>query len=277
MKESKQETDLRGFVCCRKHRLISHYSKFLLILIVMFCQICSGDPIVLHDVTRETGITFKHTDGSSGNRYIMETVTAGLALFDYDNDGDVDIYFLSGMPLKGTKYKIQPKNELYRNEGDWKFTNVTEQARVGDTGYGLGVAVGDYDNDGDPDIYVNNHGPNTLYRNNGNGTFTDVTKKAGVANGSYTGAGACFLDMDKDGDLDLYVSSYLQFSYDTHRTGTADGFPVYVGPNYFPAAPDVRYRNNGDGTFTDVSKNSGIAEHLSWGMGTVCGDYDNDG
>ncbi|MHC4103382.1 MAG: CRTAC1 family protein [Planctomycetota bacterium] len=277
MKESKQETDLSGFVCCRKHRLISHYSKFLLILIVMFCQICSGDPIVLHDVTRETGITFKHTDGSNGNRYIMETVTAGLALFDYDNDGDVDIYFLSGMPLKGTKYKVQPKNELYRNEGNWKFTNVTKEARVGDTGYGLGVAVGDYDNDGDPDIYVNNHGPNTLYRNNGNGTFTDVTKKAGVANGSYTGAGACFLDMDKDGDLDLYVSSYLQFSYDTHRTGTADGFPVYVGPNYFPAAPDVLYRNNGDGTFTDVSKNSGIAEHLSWGMGTVCGDYDNDG
>ncbi|MCP4260951.1 MAG: CRTAC1 family protein [Planctomycetes bacterium] len=248
----------------------------VLILTAVFCQICPGSAIVLHDVTKETGITFKHTDGSSDKRYIMETVSAGLALFDYDNDGDVDIYFLSGKPLKGTKYKVQPKNELYRNEGGWKFTNVTEQARVGDTGYGLGVAIGDYDNDGNLDIYVNNHGPNVLYRNNGNGTFTDVTKKAGVANGSYTGAGACFLDMDKDGDLDLYVSSYLKFSYENHMVSHADGFPVYGSPSFFPAAPDVLYRNNGNGMFTDVSKSSGIADHVSWGMGMVCSDYDND-
>jgi hypothetical protein len=207
----------------------------------------------------------------------METVASGLALFDYDNDGDIDIYFLNGGPLKGAKFDVPPKNALYRNEGNWKFTDVTEQARVSDTGYGLGVVVGDYDNDGDSDIYLNNHGPNVLYRNNGNGTFTDVTEKAGVANGSHTGAGACFLDMDKDGDLDLYVSSYFDFSYENHRTNVADGFPVYTGPVSFPAAPDVLYRNNGNGTFTDVSKSAGVAGHVSWGMGVVCGDYDNDG
>ncbi|MGD8500862.1 MAG: CRTAC1 family protein, partial [Phycisphaerales bacterium] len=191
--------------------------------------------------------------------------------------GDIDIYFLSGAPLKGAKFDVPPKNALYRNEGGWKFTNVTEQARVGDTGYGLGVAAGDYDNDGDLDIYVNNHGPNVLYRNNGNGTFTDVTKTAGVANGSHTGAGACFLDIDKDGDLDLYVSSYIKFTYDTHKTITVDSFPTYVGPAFFPPAPDALYRNDGDGTFTDVSESSGVAEYISWGMGMICCDYDNDG
>ncbi|TKJ37860.1 MAG: hypothetical protein CEE38_07280 [Planctomycetes bacterium B3_Pla] len=249
----------------------------MLALVVVFCRTCPGDSIVFRDVTRETGITFRHTDGSSGKRYIMETVAGGLALFDYDNDGDVDIYFLNGAPLKGAKFDVPPKNALYRNEGNWKFTDVTDRARVGDTGYGLGVAAGDYDNDGDLDVYVNNHGPNVLYRNNGDGTFADVTEKAGVVNGSHTGAGACFLDMDKDGDLDLYVSSYFDFSYEKHKTGVADGFPVYIGPASFPAAPDVLYRNNGDGTFTDVSKSSSVAEHVSWGMGMVCGDYDNDG
>jgi hypothetical protein len=277
MKKSKQETDLYNSVCRRKQITGNYGITLVLILTAALCKICLGSTIIFNDVTRKTGITFKHTDGSSGKRYIMETVSAGLALFDYDNDGDIDIYFLSGMPLKGAKFEIQPKNELYRNEGSWKFTNVTEEACIGDTGYGLGVAVGDYDNDGFLDIYVNNHGPNTLYRNNGNGTFTDVTKKAGVANGSYTGAGVCFLDMDKDGDLDIYVSSYLRFSYDRHRIGKADGYPIYVNPASFPAAPDVLYRNNGDGTFTDVSKSSGIDEHVSWGMGMVCGDYDNDG
>jgi hypothetical protein len=277
MNRLRHENHLRSLNRGQKQLFGNPVGKLPIILAAAICQICTAGGIILNDVAEETGITFRHTDGSSGSRYIMETVSAGLALFDYDDDGDIDIYFLSGMPLKGAEFDAEPTNELYRNEGGWKFTNVTKEAGVGDTGYGLGVAVGDYDNDGDKDIYVNNHGPNILYRNNGDGTFTDVTEKAGVGNGSYTGAGACFLDADKDGDLDLYVSSYLKFSYDSHRTGTADGYPVYVGPNYFPAAPDVLYRNNGDGTFTDISKSAGIAGHVSWGMGMVCGDYDNDG
>ncbi len=139
--------------------------------------------ISLRDVTKETGIRFRHTDGSSGEYYIIETVTAGLVLFDYDGDGDVDIYFLNGSALKGAKVDTPAGNALYRNDGGFKFTDVTDAAGVGDTGFGLGVAAGDYDNDGDLDLYVNNYGANILYRNNGDGTFTDVTSKAGVANG----------------------------------------------------------------------------------------------
>jgi enediyne biosynthesis protein E4 len=232
--------------------------------------------ILLRDVTGDAGIAFTHTDGSSGQRYIMETVSAGLALFDYDHDGDIDIYFLNGAPLKGTTTDTPPKNALYRNEGNWKFTDVTEAAHVGDTGYGLGVAVGDYDNDGDADLYLNNFGPNVLYRNNGDGTFTDITQTAGVGNGSQVGAGTCFLDIDGDGDLDLYASNYLEFSYDKHVLTATKGFPVYANPRYYPPLPDTVYRNNGDGTFTDVSKASGVGAHAGWGMGIVCGDYDND-
>ncbi len=237
----------------------------------------AGGPIRLADVTAETGITFRHTDGGCGNRYIMETVSAGLALFDYDGDGRIDIYFVNGAPLKGTPVSAPPRNALYRNEGNFRFTDVTAEAGVGDTGYGLGVAVGDYDNDGHPDLYLNNHGPNVLYRNNGDGTFTDVTAVAGVRNGRRVGAGACFLDADGDGDLDLYVATYLEFSYERHEPTTIRGFPAYTGPTHYPPVPDTLYRNNGDGTFTDISGTSGIASHAGWGMGMVCADVDNDG
>jgi len=234
-------------------------------------------PIQLRDVTRQTGVTFKHTDGNCGKRYMFEPMSAGVALLDYDDDGDVDIYFLNGAPLRGTKVAAVPQNALYRNDGNFKFTDVTRQSGAGDTGYGLGVAVGDYDNDGDADIYVNNYGPNVLYRNNGNGTFTDVTKTAGVANGHRVGAGANFIDIDKDGDLDLFVSSYVTWSYEAHIVRRRGEFEVYSGPRDYRKTRNALYRNNGNGTFTDVSAKSGIASHVSTGMGTVCADYDNDG
>ena len=256
---------------------IGYWFVAVLLLLHWSVDALAESPILLRDVTKQTGITFVHTDGGSGGHFIMETVSAGLALFDYDNDGDVDIYFLSGAPLKGTEVDVKPTNALYRNDGDWKFTDVTEQAGVGDPGYGLGVTAGDYDNDGDLDIYLNNYGPNVLYRNNGDGTFTDMAQKAGVDNGFHVGAGTCFLDMDKDGDLDLYVSIYLDFSYEKHVNTTTKGFPVYANPRFYPPMPDFLYRNNGDGTFTDVSKPSGVGNHAGWGMGIVCGDYDNDG
>ncbi len=247
-------------------------------LLLFACAFALADsPIMMTDVTKDTGITFMHTDGGSGLRYIMETVCAGLALFDYDNDGYTDIYFLNGAPLKGTEVAVPPRNALYRNEGNFKFTEVTEKAGVGDMGYGLGVAVGDYDNDGYLDLYLNNYGPNVLYHNNGNGTFTDVTEKAGVANGFKVGAGTCFLDMDKDGDVDLYVSNYLEWTYDKHVSFAQSGVPVYANPRFYPAVPDNIFRNNSDGTFTDVSLACGIGQHPGWGMGIVCGDYDNDG
>ena len=235
-------------------------------------------PIRLEDVTGETGISFVHTDGGCGRRYIVETVTAGLALFDYDGDEDVDIYFLNGSRLRGSDMDgPPPRNSLYRNEGNWRFTDVTEEAGVGDTGFGLGVAVGDYDNDGAPDIYLNNYGPNVLYRNNGDGTFTDVTTASGVDNGHKVGAGACFLDMDADGDLDLYVANYLKFSYEMHVPRTTRGFPAYPQPSSYIAEPDTVYRNNSDGTFSDVSSESGVNGHAGTGMGMVCADFDDDG
>jgi hypothetical protein len=231
----------------------------------------------LRDVTSATRIAFRHTDGSSGRRYIVETVTAGLALFDYDGDGLIDIYFLNGAPLPGSRAGIPPQNALYRNEGDWRFRDVTAQAGVGDTGFGLGVAVGDFDNDGDADLYVNNYGPSILYRNNGDGTFTDVTAPAAVGAGRQVGAGAAFLDIEGDGDLDLYVAKYIAFDPQTHPERTVDGYPVYPGPMDFPPAPDILYRNNGDGTFADVTAQAGIEDRTGTGMGLVAADYDNDG
>ncbi len=237
-------------------------------------------PIQLHDATNSTGITFRHTDGSSGRRYIVETVTAGVATFDYDNDGDLDIYFLNGAPTPGCRVAPPPRNALYRNDGDWHFSDVTEAAGVGDAGFGLGVAVADYDNDGNLDLYLNNFGPNVLYRNNGDGTFRDVTAPAGVACGQKVGAGACFLDIEGDGDLDLYCANYVRFSYEDEarrKPLVVGGFPQYRSPKEYEPEPDVLYRNNGDGSFADVSRESGVGEHAGTGMGLVCLDYDNDG
>jgi len=240
--------------------------------------ILAEGPIILRDVTKQSGITFRHTDGGGGQYYIVETVASGLATFDYDGDGLIDIYLLNGRPLRGTKWQgPPPTNRLYRNLGGFRFVDVTDKAGVGDTGFGLGVAVGDYDNDGLPDIYVNNYGPNVLYHNNGNGTFTDVTKAAGVGGGNKVGAGANFLDIDADGDLDLFVGNYIVFTYENHVATIVRGTPWYSGPRSFPKQPNQLFRNNGDGAFTEISEESGIGAHAGAGMGTIALDYDNDG
>lgn len=277
---------LGRFAPHRKQTLLSPgpvWSVVLVACVIPSQALCPAEaqepracPIRLSDVSAQVGIDFRHTDGSCGRRYIVETVTAGLALFDYDTDGDIDIYFLNGAPTRGSDVKETPRNALYRNEGNWQFTDVTTQAGVGDTGFGLGVAAADYDNDGDQDLYVNNFGPNVLYQNNGDGTFTDVTAESGVGAGSLVGAGACFLDIEADGDLDLYVANYVQFNYENHVDLVVGGFPKYVGPKDYEPEPDILYRNNGDGTFTDISREAGIAEHAGSGMGMVGVDFDND-
>jgi len=233
-------------------------------------------PIHLRDVTEESGVDFRHTDGSSGRHYIVEAMTGGVALFDYDGDGLEDIYFLNGSPLPGTVPPTIPTNGLYRNLGNFRFEDVSRLANAADEGFGLGVGVGDYNNDGFLDLYINNFGPNVLLRNNGDGTFTDVTRHAGVINGEKVGAGVAFLDIDKDGDLDLYVGNYLEFRYDQHVERTEQGYPVYPSPRDFQALPDTLYRNEGDGTFTDISIPSGIAVHAGTCMGIVAADYDGD-
>jgi hypothetical protein len=233
--------------------------------------------IRLTDVTAQTGITFRHNHGGSGQGFIVEGMVAGLVIFDYDDDGLMDIYFLNGAPLKGTVAEMPLRNALYRNNGGWKFTDVTQQAGVGDTHHGLGVTAADYDGDGDLDLYLNNFGPNVLYRNNGDRTFTDVTEQAGVGNGNKVGAGTCFFDMENDGDLDLYVSNYVNFTYENHVPIVIGGQNYQAGPQYYQPVPDTLYCNNGDGTFTDVSDSSGIGAHAGPGMGIVGADFDDDG
>jgi len=201
-----------------------------------------------------------------------------MASLDYDGDGLIDLYFLNGRPLRGTPVPdVPPRNGLYRNLGGFRFEDVTTVAGVGDLGYGLGVCVGDFNNDGLPDLYINNYGPNVLYRNNGDGTFTDVTAQAGVARGDTVGAGANFVDIDGDGDLDLFVGNYVKFTYENHVVVIIRGAEWYAGPRDFPHQPNVLYRNNGDGSFTDISRPSGIAAHAGPAMGTLAFDYDNDG
>jgi len=237
----------------------------------------AGCPIQFQDVTAQTGIAFVHTDGSSGKRWMFEPMASGVAVFDYNGDGREDIYFLTGTPLRGAKADVLPTNRLYRNDGAFRFTDVTDQAGVGKGGYGLGVAVGDYNSDGHLDIYLNNFGTNVLFRANGDGTFTDVTKEAGVAGPEKVGAGTCFLDMDGDGWLDLFVSRYIQWSYETNVSRSQMGCPIYSGPRDYPKSTNALYLNNRDGTFKDVSVASGIAAHQGAGMGCACADYDNDG
>ncbi len=241
----------------------------------------TGNPpdcsILLRDVTNKVRLGFRHNDGSGGRYYIVESMSAGVALFDYDNDGDVDLFFLNGAPMRHTPAEAPLRDALYRNDGNWRFTDVTQQAGVDDNGHGLGVCVGDYDNDGDSDLYLNNFGPNVLYRNNGDGTFTDVTKSAGVQNGNRVGAGASFLDIDGDGDLDLYVGNYLKFTFDVHVPRTKQGYAVYGSPIDYEPDADSLFRNNGDGTFTDVSIPSGIGKYAGPSMGLVSCDYDEDG
>ena len=227
-------------------------------------------------VTAEAGVDFKHTDGRSGRFYFLEELGSGAAFFDYDNDGGVDIYFVNGADLPGFQSEHPPTNVLYRNNGDGTFTDVTESAGVGDTGYGVGCCIGDIDNDGDLDLYVTNFGKNRLYRNNGDGTFTDIADQANVADDRWS-ASCAFADYDSDGDLDIYVTNYVQFQLEKNKTCKIKGVLTYCQPQDFAGAADVLYRNNGDGTFTDVTRAVGVYQPRSRGLGVVWGDYDNDG
>ena len=236
----------------------------------------AGSKTLFTDVTASVGLQFHHVDGRSGERYFLETVGSGAAFFDYDADGFIDIYFVNGADLPGFNSSLTPTNRLYRNNGDSTFTDVTAQAGVGDTGYGAGCAVGDYDNDGNLDLYVTNFGENVLYRNNGDSTFTDVTQHADVGDPRWS-LGCAFADYDNDGFVDLYVTNYIDFHFETHTNCTRKGVATYCPPESFQGAPDTLYRNNGDGTFTDVTAIAGVYNEDGKGMGVVFGDYDNDG
>jgi hypothetical protein len=262
-----------------RYLLCRFFAVTVLLLLSPLAGFAQSRSIQLQDVTKTSGIGFVHTDGSTGRRYIIETTSTGLALFDYDGDGDDDIYFPNGLPQPpGSSTGPAPRDALYRNDGDFHFTDVTDKAGLGvDVGHGQGVTAGDYDEDGDLDLYVTNFGPNVLYRNNGDGTFNDATLFAGVACGKSVSAGCCFFDMEADGDLDLYVANYVNFSYASHVPHAQLGLPAYPSPLNYVGEPDILFCNNGDGSFRDVSIESGIAAHAGRGMGVVCADYDQDG
>lgn len=233
--------------------------------------------IELLDVTKRSGITFQHSDGSYGKRQIIETVASGIATFDYDLDGDLDIYFLSGASASQSAVSVSATNRLYRNDGAWRFCDVTDRAGVGDSGHGLGAAIADFDNDGYPDIYLANFGENILFRNHGDGTFTNISDEAHVGGGHKLSAGVSFLDADADGDLDLYVANYVRFTDGMLPPLFIDGFARYRSPKDFEPEPDMYFRNNGDGSFSDATVEAGLGGYAGTGMGTICFDFDEDG
>jgi len=238
------------------------------------------------DVTRRAGVHFRTEASPTSQKYLLETMGGGVAVFDYDGDGLLDLFFVNGAKLsdpmsKGAEPdKSDPRywNRLYHNNGDGTYTDVTEKAGLRGCCYGMGVAVGDYDNDGHEDIYVTGWGSNTLYHNNGDGTFTDVTRKAGVAAAGWS-TSAAFVDYNRDGYLDIFVTRYLVWDFSMNiwcGNGSKD-MRAFCHPNLFRPATSILYRNNHDGTFTDVSEQAGISGHPGNGLGVAFNDYDHDG
>jgi hypothetical protein len=235
------------------------------------------------NIIERSRIGFVLRNSVSAEHYSIETMLGGVAVFDYNNDGLLDLFFTNGAAIPSLEKKDPSYwNRLYRNNGDGTFTDVTESSGLKGIGYSMGVAAGDYDNDGFVDLYVTGVNRNQLFHNNGNGTFTDVTDKAHVG-GMVPGIGkawsvaAGWFDYNNDGLLDLFVVNYLNYDIKTARTCPTNGVPAYCSPNDFQGTPDILYRNNGDGTFTDVSQQSHVAQYIGKGMGLAFADYDDDG
>jgi hypothetical protein len=240
-------------------------------------------PIVFDNLIDRSGITFKMNNGATPRKHQVEAMIAGVAVFDYDNDGLMDLYFVNGahlpdMDKSGRSYW----NRLYRNNGDGTFTDVTEKAGVQGAGFGMGVAAADYDNDGWVDLYVTSVNRNQLFHNNGNGTFTDVTERAGVAAihpklGKTWSTAAGWFDYDNDGRLDLFVTNYVNWSLKDEPLCKFGEIVSYCSPDAYTGQPNMLFHNNGDGTFTDVSVRSGVDKVMGKGMGVAFADYDGDG
>ena len=238
-------------------------------------QVSSRIPVVFTDVTAEAGIDFEHHNGRSGRKYLPETLGSGAAFFDYDNDGDPDIFLVNSRPWSGDGVGVTSK--LYRNEGDGRFGDVTTEAGFAIPMYGLGVAAADYDNDGFTDLYVTVLDGDRLFRNRGDGTFADVTRETGIDNARF-GTSAAWLDFDLDGNLDLLVANYVQWSIEQDLWCSMDGTKkTYCTPESYPGQPSVLYRNLGDGTFEDVSARAGIDDPTAKALGIAVFDYDSDG
>jgi enediyne biosynthesis protein E4 len=249
-----------------------------------FAALAAASPIL--EVKPLRGIDFILQNSPTAQKYLIETMPGGAALLDYNNDGLLDLFLVNGGKIAGNLQvpenfdRATPRywNRLYRQNRDGSFTDVTQAAglvHAGNGNYGMGVAVGDYDNDGYPDLYITSYGKNILYHNNGDGTFTDVTAKAGVAGGGWS-VSAGFFDYNNDGHLDLFVTRYMEWDADHNKICGGD-WHTYCPPAVFPATTCLLYRNRGDGTFEDVSERSGIAAKKGRALGVAFADYDGDG
>ena len=257
----------------------------------------SAEPIFV-EWAAAAGLAFTHDSGATGEYYIAEQMGAGVALLDYDGDGDLDVFLVQGGPLEDSAPSAArgrtpsrsaptdpPAHRIFRNDlrvaadgsRRLQFTDVTARAGIGRRAYGMGAAVGDYDNDGDLDLFVTAFGPETLYRNNGDGTFTDVTADAGVSDALWS-TSAAFIDYDRDGDLDLFVANYIDFTIaGNKRCADSVGARDYCGPRAYHPVPDRLYRNENNGRFTDVTEAAGISRADGAGLGVTTGDYNSDG
>ena len=265
-------------------RRIRLFSALFILLFVVASSTDGNQPprVVFSDITVKAGLTFKHAV-SADKRYLVESMSGGVALFDYDNDGYLDIYLVNCPTVDLYREGGKTKSALYHNNGDGTFTDVTEKSGLADVGWGMGVAAGDYNNDGLEDLYVTCLGGNHLFKNNGNGTFTDVTKDAGVSDGRWS-TGAAFVDYDHDGYLDLFVANYVEYDlnhlpeFGKDKTCQYKGIAVQCGPRGLRGSGDSLFHNNRDGTFTDVSKKAGVSDPNGYfGMGVICSDFDDDG
>ena len=263
----------------------SRAAPFLLLAAAMGCAPASDSeraapepaarvPVRFTDVTAEAGIEFVHHNGRSGRKFLPETLGSGCAFLDYDNDGRPDIFLVNSRPWSGG---AGPTSRLYRNAGAGRFEDVTAEAGLAHTMYGLGAAAGDYDNDGFADLYVTVLDGDRLYRNRGDGTFADVTREAGIDNARF-GTSAAWVDYDLDGFLDLFVANYVQWSPEEDLWCSMDGSKkTYCTPESYSGQPSALYRNRGDGTFEDVSAAAGVGDPTSKALGIAVFDYDSDG
>ena len=267
-------------------RLVTAAGALGLILAIGSGQAAQPRAPLFVESAAAAGLAFTHASGATGQFYMAEQMGPGAALFDYDNDGDLDLFLIQGGPLgPSTTANARPVSRLFRNDTKagaggtrtLRFTDVTSQAGIGWRAYGMGAAVADYDNDGDQDLFLTAFGPDALFRNNGDGTFSDVTAQAGVSDPLWS-TSAAFLDYDKDGDLDLFVANYLDFTIADNKICVEPaGARDYCSPRSYRPVPDRLYRNDGNGRFTDATAAAGITRADGAGLGVSVGDYNRDG